>query len=97
MFFSSDEKANVIIGEAAMNLFNAGQEVNVELLIKELLIMAGSEVNESRLEQMQDARQWLSGFKTIGSRRTGAANWLSGNAATDPAVSESADDIYFRH
>ncbi|MFV9670234.1 hypothetical protein ACNY68_14745 [Pantoea sp. KXB25] len=96
MFFSSDEKANVIIGEAAMNLFNAGQEVNVELLIKELLIMAGSEVNEYRLEQMQDARQWLSGFKTIGSR-TGAANWLSGNVATESVVSESADDIYFRH
>ena len=33
LYFSSDEKANVIIGEAAMNLFNAGQEANVELLL----------------------------------------------------------------
>jgi len=97
LFFSSDEKANVIIGEAAMNLFNAGQEVNVELLIKELLIMANSEVNEYRLEQLQDARQWLSGFKTIGSRRTGPANWLSTNTSAESVVSESADDIYFRH
>lgn len=97
MFFSSDEKANVIIGEAAMNLFNAGQDVNVELLIKELLVMADSEVNEYRLEQMQDARQWLSGFKTISSRRIGPANWLSRNVAIDPAASDSADDILFKH
>ncbi|MDH2067173.1 hypothetical protein [Pantoea sp. GD03673] len=97
MYFSSDEKANVIIGEAAMNLFNAGQDVNVELLIKELKVMADSEVNEYRLEQMQNARQWLTGFKTIGSRSTSPANWLSRNTGNEPAASASADDIFFRH
>jgi len=97
LYFSSDEKANVIIGEAAMNLFNAGQEVNVELLIKELQVMANSEVNENRLEQMQHALQWLMGFKTIGSRGSAPANWLSktvGKAHTAPV---SADDIFFKH
>lgn len=97
LYFSSDEKANVIIGEAAMNLFNAGQEVNVELLIKELQVMADSEVNEYRLEQMQTARQWLMGFKTIGSRTTGPSNWLSRNVGIVPATSASADDIFFKH
>ncbi len=97
LYFSSDEKANVIIGEAAMNLFNAGQEVNVELLIKQLQVMADSEVNEYRLEQMQTARQWLTGFKTIGSRSTRPANWLSRNAGIEPAISASADDIFFKH
>lgn len=97
LYFSSDEKANVIIGEAAMNLFNAGQEVNVELLINELQVMAGSEVNEQRLEQLQHARQWLMGFKTIGSRSTGPANWLSTTYGKEPAVPVSADDIFFKH
>jgi len=63
LYFSSDEKANVIIGEAAMNLFTAGQEVNVELLINELQVMANSEVNEIRLEKLKCARQWLMGLK----------------------------------
>lgn len=97
LYFSSDEKANVIIGEAAMNLFNAGQEVNVELLIKELQVMAESEVNEHRLEQMQHARQWLMGFKTIGSRSTAPANWLSSTFSTEPVAPASSDDIVFKH
>lgn len=96
LYFSSDEKANVIIGEAAMNLFNAGQEVNVELLIKELQVMAESEVNEHRLEQMQHARQWLMGFKTIGSRTTAPANWLSSTLGKEPIAPVSADDIFFK-
>jgi len=97
LYFSSDEKANVIIGEAAMNLFNAGQEVNVELLIKELQVMAESEVNEHRLELMQHARQWLMGFKTIGSHSTAPANWLSSTFGTEPVAPVSADDIFFKH
>lgn len=97
MYFSRDEKANVIIGEAAMNLFNAGQEVNVELLIKELQVMSGAETNERRLEQLQNARQWLMGFKTIGSRSTGAANWLAGSFVNDSLAPASTDDIFFKH
>lgn len=97
LYFSSDEKANVIIGEAAMNLFNAGQEVNVELLINELKVMADSEVNETRLEQMQHALQWLMGFKTIGSRSTAPANWLAKTIGKEPAAPVSADDIFFKH
>jgi hypothetical protein len=96
LYFSGDEKANVIIGEAAMNLFNAGQEVNVELLINELQVMAESEVNEHRLEQMHHARQWLMGFKTIGSRTTASANWLSSNFGKEPVTPVSADDIFFK-
>ena len=97
LYFSSDEKANVIIGEAAMNLFNAGQEVNVELLINELKVMAGSEVNDNRLEQIQHARQWLMGFKTIGSRSTSPANWLSSTFGKEPADPLYADDIFLKH
>ncbi|MGK3142154.1 hypothetical protein [Pantoea sp. C2G6] len=97
MYFSSDEKANVIIGEAAMNLFNAGQEVNVELLIKELQVMASAETDETRLEQLQHARQWLMGFKTIGSRTSGPRTWLAKNFTSDGANPLSADDILFKH
>lgn len=96
LYFSTDEKANVIIGEAAMNLFNAGQEVNVELLINELQVMAGYEVNEHRLEQLKLAKKWLMGFKTIGSRSTGQANWLSTTFGKESSAPVSADDIFFK-
>jgi len=97
LYFSSDEKANVIIGEAAMNLFNAGQEVNVELLIVELKVMAESEVNEYRLDQMQHARQWLMGFKTIGLRTSAPAKWLSTPRANESLTPASADDIVLKY
>ncbi|KKB03071.1 hypothetical protein [Pantoea anthophila] len=97
MYFSSDEKANVIIGEAAMNLFTAGQEVNVELLINELQVMANSEVNEIRLEKLKCARQWLMGFKTIGSRGNAPANWLSRSFGKESTIPAPADDIVIKH
>ena len=96
MYFSSDEKANVIIGEAAMNLIDASQEVNVELLIGELQSMSASEVDEKRLEQLHQARQWLMGFKTIGARHAGQAGWLSKPLSAGKMSIDSADDIVFK-
>lgn len=96
MYFSSDEKANVIIGEAAMNLIEASQEVNVELLIGELLSMSASEVDENRLEQLHQVQQWLIGFKTIGARCTQQAGWLSKSLNAIKMNTDSADDIVFK-
>ena len=96
LYFSSDEKANFIIGEAAMNLIEASQEVNVELLIGELLSMSASEVDENRLEQLHQVRQWLMGFKTIGARNTEQAGWLSKPLNADKMSTDSADDIVFK-
>ncbi|MBS6035149.1 MAG: hypothetical protein KIB40_18720 [Pantoea sp.] len=96
MYFSRDEKANFIIGEAAMNLIDASQEVNVELLIGELLSMSASEVDENRLEQLHQVRQWLMGFKTIGARNTEQAGWLSKPLNADKMSTDSADDIVFK-
>lgn len=96
LYFSSDEKANVIIGEAAMNLIEDSQEVNVELLMGELLAMSASEVDENRLEQLQQVRQWLKSFKTIGARNTEQAGWLSNPLNADKMSTDSADDIVFK-
>lgn len=97
MYFSSDEKANVIIGEAAMNLIDADQEVNVELLMGELQSMSASEVDEKRLEQLHHVYQWLMGFKTIGARNNEQAGWLSKPLNADTAsTTDSADDILFK-
>ena len=97
LYFSNDEKANVIIGEAAMNLIDADQEVNVELLMGELQSMSASEVDEKRLEQLHYVYQWLMGFKTIGARNNKQAGWLSKPVSADKtSTTESADDIFFK-
>ena len=68
MFYHDDEKGHIIIGEAAVSLAVAGQDISVELLIKELSAMAEGDVSDAKFKEIFEARCWLQGFRQYSSR-----------------------------
>jgi hypothetical protein len=93
VYFSDDEKANVIIGEAALTLITNHQEVSVDSLLKQLQKMTSQEKDKSRLREMGAAIKWLTGFRTVSVHAAAEALWLSGSANTDDLIERSTDEI----
>lgn len=77
MFYHDDEKGHIIIGEAAVSLAIAGQDITVESLIKELAAMAEADVSDEKLAEIFDARRWLQGFRQYGSREQAELHWMT--------------------
>ncbi|MGK3141217.1 hypothetical protein [Pantoea sp. C2G6] len=65
-----------ILGEAAINLAFAEQEITLVSLIRQLGIMAENESNDDRVAQIADARHWLKGFIESSTRERAELNWL---------------------
>ena len=62
MFDHDDDQEKPVIGEAALNLAMAGQDINQRTLTAELDLMAGNATNAVRAEKIRKARHWLNGF-----------------------------------
>lgn len=77
MFYHDDEKGHIIIGEAAVSLAVAGQDISVESLIKELSVMAEGDVSDAKLAEIFDARRWLQGFRKYSSREQAELHWIT--------------------
>ncbi|WP_156138078.1 hypothetical protein [Pantoea rodasii] len=57
MFYHDDEKGHIIIGEAAVSLAIAGQDITAESLIKEFAAIAEADVSDEKLAEIFDARR----------------------------------------
>lgn len=68
MFDHDDDQEKPVIGEAALNLAMAGQEINQRTLTAELDLMADNATNAVRAEKIRKARHWLNGFPQIDMR-----------------------------
>lgn len=77
MFYYDDKKGHVIIGEAAVSLALAGQEISIDTLIKELSVMAESELSDTKLEEIFDARRWLQSFNRFSTREKAELHWMT--------------------
>ncbi|QBR48570.1 hypothetical protein [Erwinia sp. QL-Z3] len=64
MLIQDDEKAHVIIGEAALRLALGEREISVASLLSELGLMAKAGGSPDRLAQIAEARRWLSSFSS---------------------------------
>lgn len=62
VFDHDDDQEKPVIGEAALNLAMAGQDINQRTLTEELDLMAGNATNAVRAEKIRKAKRWLNGF-----------------------------------
>lgn len=81
VFYHDDQKGHIVIGEAAVSLAVAGQDITLESLIRELSAMAEGDVSDARLEEIFDARRWLQGLRRYGSREKAERHWMTTAAA----------------
>lgn len=89
--FDKDEKQQVVIGEAAMNIIFSREEVSLGSLINQLQSMAGLEEDDDRLLKLWEARKWLLAFKKGSITPPAAHQWLSSPPCSGDAVSRESD------
>lgn len=81
MFTHDDDQEEFVIGEAALNLAMAGQEINQVSLKRELDLMAGNAHSAVRAEEIRRAIRLLNSFPATGNRDEAGLTWMM---ATDP-------------
>jgi len=91
LYFNSDEKSRVLIGEAAIHLALTEQEINVETLIHQLTLMARKETSGPRLALIHAACEWLSDSRALSSQHIEELNWH--NMSHDEPQRSSSDNV----
>jgi len=71
VFEHDDDQEKPVIGEAALNLALAGQDINQQTLTEALDLMAGNAANAVRAEKIRKAKHWLNGFSQTDMREQG--------------------------
>ena len=72
-----DNGNQLIIGEAAVHLAMNNTDITVYSLLRELADMASAEDDPARCVQIQGAKRWLRGFRSIPGNRD-ELRWLTG-------------------
>lgn len=83
MFLHDDDQEDLVIGEAALNLVRAGQEVNQVSLLGELDLMASKANNADRREKIKRAIYLLKKLSSTPNRNKAVSTWMMASFPDD--------------